>query len=291
MRPVSKVDYASACGVSRNAVYKAIARGDVVERPDGKIDLDNSTNMTYQKHCLQNVAATPPPKKAPKSPKKDSKPANKKKKSIVDKDQSNTKIPPKPDAEKGRTEPKSATETSNAQATLDYDDLDLNAMDPELANMLMGGTGDRSKWDVDKFKVIEEIKNKIQARAKERGELIKRDLVREVFGHLWVVDTTEFKTLGIRLAPDIASLVQTHIEDIRNEEPEYKDSPILTRVNEFINSTDFMRSINERTTTEVIKTLDHIKRIMDKFLVNNGAEPVADDLIKTQEPELTEVKG
>lgn len=303
MRPVGVTAYAAACGISRNGVYKAIERGDVVQREDGKVDLDNSTNRTYQEHCQANEANKTPAKKKALSKKKKktgtSKAGNKVKKKApaAGKGKSKGVEEKKSDAENGAGSGISASEMEppgdGDQGILSYgQDLDLDTIPPELLKIFANGIGDNKKVNLDSLKVLEEIKSKIQDRKQKRSRLVERDLVREFCGKLWVVDTTELKPLGIRFAPDIASLVQKAVEVIRNEEPEYKASPILSRVNEFVNSTDFMRSINEIATGEVMKTLEHIKRIMDEFLQEMGSEPMEDLPEPDQaEPEHAEVVG
>ena len=293
MTPVSKAKYADACGVARQSIYKAIGRGDVVMRPDGRVDLDNSTNKVYTESCLErNPPQVSKKGKAP-AKKKPAKSVDKKKKESTGKDKKDTKAVSKSAAEKGESDPIAATEIkgsiSGNQGSFDYGEaVDLEGIPPELLEIFVSGLGETKKVDLDAMKVLEDIKNKLLDRQVKRMSLVDRGLVREMLGKLYVIDTTELKTLGIRLAPDLASLVQEKVKTIRNEEPEYKDSPILSRVNEFVNSTDFMREINELTTAEVLKTLAHIKRLVDEFLQSVAAEPL-ENPVKADEPEPAEV--
>ena len=295
MTPVSKQKYADACDVSRQSIYKAIDRGDVVMRPDGRVDLDNSTNKVYMESCLDRKPPKVPKKGKATAKKKTVKSVDKKKKESKGKGKKGAKSVSKSAAEKGESGSISDTENREAssagQRTIDFEgDLDLEAIPPELRAIFEGGLGDAKKVDLDAMKIFEDIKNKMLDRQMKRMALVERKLVREFCGQLFVIDTTELKTLGIRLAPDLASLIQEKVKIIREEEPEHKDSPILTRVNEFVNSTDFMREINELVTAEVMNTLAHIKRLVDEFLQSVAAEPL-EDPVETDKPEPAEVAG
>jgi hypothetical protein len=294
--PVSKAKYGDACKISRQAVYKAVERGDVVERPDGKIDLDNSTNKVFQKHCLDRHAEEEAKKGPAPAKKKQTKKSIKASGSGKGKKKAGANGKGKSASETKEGANNSAAEIGTPeggdQVHMDYDlELSLDSVAPELQDLLTGGIGDMKKVNVDSVKSLEDIKSKLLDRLIKRNKFVDRALIREVFGKLYSIDNTELKTFGMRFAPDVAALLQNQIEVIRTEEPDYKDSPILVRLNEFVNSTDFMRTLNNLASEEMMKTLAHIKRIMDEFLLDKGAEPLEDNEPEEAEPELAEVEG
>lgn len=66
MNTISVAGYAKACSVSRQTIYTDIHRGNVVQRGDGKIDLDNITNAQYKiDRSGNNKKPGPEPKSEP----------------------------------------------------------------------------------------------------------------------------------------------------------------------------------------------------------------------------------
>jgi hypothetical protein len=103
--------------------------------------------------------------------------------------------------------------------------------------------------DVQKVARLESaLKTRVEREAK-RGQLIERKLVQTVFGRLYQIDSNQLKTLGAKLAPDIAG--EMGIED-----------------------TGSLLRIEQKIDEEVSKMLAHIKRLIDDFLVGIGGEAV-----------------
>lgn len=70
-----------------------------------------------------------------------------------------------------------------------------------------------TKNDLETQKTMAQIMQ-IQVRtARERGELIDRDLVKKVFAKLFTIDTGELKTFGSKVAPEIASILGVSSSD------------------------------------------------------------------------------
>jgi len=102
--------------------------------------------------------------------------------------------------------------------------------------------------DIQKVARLETaLKTRVEREAK-RGLLIERRLVQTVFGRLYQIDSNEMKTLGAKIAPDLAG-------EFGVEDPE-----VLLRV-------------EKRIDDEVLKVLAHIKRLLDDFLLGVGGEP------------------
>lgn len=103
--------------------------------------------------------------------------------------------------------------------------------------------------DIKKARDLESaLKTRVE-REQKRGLLIERSLVQTVFGRLYQLDSNQFKTLGAKLAPELAG--QFGIED----------PAALLKVEALIDA-------------EVLKILSHIKRLLDDFLVGVGGEAV-----------------
>lgn len=108
---------------------------------------------------------------------------------------------------------------------------------------------DLGKHNVDILKTVEQIRGMQVKREKERNELVSRTLTQRVFHKLYIVDTNEFKTLGDKLAPDLAAIAGVD------------DSEITIQM-------------SQRVEKEVYKILNHIKRIINDFLKKIDAEEI-----------------
>jgi hypothetical protein len=136
---------------------------------------------------------------------------------------------------------KDSDETDFALGGLDLDAV-LEAISQMDMSMLTGA-------DVQKVARLESaLKTRVEREAK-RGQLIERKLVQTVFGRLYQIDSNQLKTLGAKLAPDIAG--EMGIED-----------------------TGSLLRIEQKIDEEVSKMLAHIKRLIDDFLVGIGGEAV-----------------
>lgn len=106
-----------------------------------------------------------------------------------------------------------------------------------------------TKQSVDKLKVVEQIKA-LQLKTEERKQqLVPRDLVRRVLGKLYQIDVNELRTLPDKLASDIAA--ECKIDD-----------------------TDIIFAINKIIEKEIYKTLEHMKRLLNDFLIGIKAERI-----------------
>jgi len=107
-----------------------------------------------------------------------------------------------------------------------------------------------SKTSTDRLKTIEQIRSLQLKNDQERRELISRDIIKQFIFRLYLVDTNELKTFGDRVAPAAASIFGVD------------DEAKILELNQFVES-------------EIYKTLNHIKRLMDDFLRFVGAPSLA----------------
>ena len=102
-------------------------------------------------------------------------------------------------------------------------------------------------WDIRKTK---ESALKVEVeRNKARGVLIKRDLVQRVFAKLYTIDSNELKPLGDKLAPELAAIFES-------------DDPKL------------ILKVNKKIEKEIFRSLGHVKRLMNDFLIKIGTEKI-----------------
>lgn len=125
---------------------------------------------------------------------------------------------------------------------LDSDDYDGETDLSDVSGMAL-----LPRNDLERYKIITDIETKQVKNEKFRDKLVSRELVQRVFAKLYSVDSNEFKNLGMNLSPEIAAITGN-------------DSPETTI------------KINEAIDKECYSILDHIKRIIDDFLEEIGAE-------------------
>ena len=98
-----------------------------------------------------------------------------------------------------------------------------------------------SRQEVDLRKALANAKKaEMEVKIKMR-DLVSREIVSRVFRKLYAIDSTQWRGLGPRLAPDIMA-----VGEIENPEIE--------------------AMISDRIEREVFRTLSHVKRVMDEFL-------------------------
>ena len=205
MNTVNKKHFADQCGVSKAAITKACQNGLIATDENGNVNLNRSITKAYLKAKIE---------------KKNCKLASKATKS-------------RPKKKPG---PKTTLEQQPPLSFLELKSLnDLNETNMHLYD----------KADVDKFKSLESaLINKVK-REELQGALIRKTVVRQVFGKLYTIDTNQWKSLEDRLAPDICGIFD--FEEGCFEETE----------------------VRKKITEEVVKTLRFVKRLMDDFLVKN----------------------
>ena len=200
---VNKSKFSKLAGVSRVAITKACKNGALVVRPDGKLDPENPVNQDYVK---RNQSKSRKNKQAIAKSKEQSKPKQK------------TTI-------KSDKEPQSVSEL-------------VNNLDIESVNVILGSL---VPSDLNKLKVVEQIRKLQVETQKVRQELVARLLVQKVFAKLYMIDVNEWRTLGANLSPEIAAIAGID------------DNEVIIKIGEVIEK-------------EVFVILQHIKRIMDDFL-------------------------
>lgn len=94
---------------------------------------------------------------------------------------------------------------------------------------------------VQKVQRIESALKTRVDRQNKRGELIDRSLVQMVLGKIYQVDVQQFRMLGAKLSPDLCGLMGV-------------DDPVIQLM------------VEQRIEGEILKSLEHIKRIINEFL-------------------------
>lgn len=161
-----------------------------------------------------------------------------------------TKQPAAPKAPRAPAAPRNkyVIEGDDEPVVYPCDVLDTELLLDALHNL------DFSQISAQAVQKVARIETALKTRADreaKRGLLIERVLVSTVFARLYQVDTNELRTIGAKVAPDVAA-------ELGVEDPE----TIL--------------KIEKRIDDEVLKVLSHIKRLMDDFLVGVGGEPVVE---------------
>lgn len=118
----------------------------------------------------------------------------------------------------------------------------------ESFNPLMAG----SRQEVDLRKALANArKAEMEVKIKMK-DLISRELVSRIFRKLYTIDSTEWRGLGPRLAPDVMAVCKVEDPAVEVE-------------------------ISDRIEREVFRTLGHVKRVMNEFLEEIESEDRVDD--------------
>jgi len=104
----------------------------------------------------------------------------------------------------------------------------------------------------NKLKTLQQIQDIKTRTDRARRKLIDRDLVAKMFGKIYTVDVNEFRMLGMNLAPELASIFNV-------------DDPAL------------VLAATERIDKEVYAILEHIKDILNGFLVEMELKEIIGD--------------
>ena len=128
---------------------------------------------------------------------------------------------------------------------------------PALPSRTGGITGPReippdSRQGVDLRKALANAKKAEMEVKIKMKDLISREMVSRVFRKLYTIDSTEWRGLGPRLAPDIMAVCE--VEDPSKEV-----------------------EISERIEREVFRTLGHVQRVLNDFLEEIESEDRIDD--------------
>jgi hypothetical protein len=204
--------------LTRMRVNQLVTKGELFRGDDRKIDTAHPTNAAWIDSRKYTAAM---PKSGGRKPAGDKPPGNK--------------------------PPRDISPPPLVIASQLTDEAEINDVLTRLVNARDIRT--MSMVDVQKIHRIETALKVRVEREHKRRELIERSLVRTVFGKLWQVDTNELRTLGGKLAPDLAGLMGI-------------DDPVISLM------------IEQRIDGEILKSLNHIKRIIDDFLVSVGSEAV-----------------
>lgn len=228
MGKLSVQQYAALAGCSRQRVNELILDGRLVRGSDKKMDTDAPLNAQFLKDRAAARGAgingqAPPANKGASWRSGTAEDVRNKIKEHYE----GTK------SEAGNGYNFSMDNPEDILSNIDADEVLSRLSSVDIRNL--------SPADVGKVARLESaLKTRVE-RQKKRGELIDRTIVQNVFGKLHTIDVNEWRTLGARLAPDIASIAQV-------DEPE----KIL--------------QIERAVDDEVIKVLTHVKYTLGEFL-------------------------
>lgn len=213
--------FAVRLGISRAAVGVAVKDGRIIKTSKG-INPNDPSNLYYAQNALKNKAIQ-----------KNGNSRKKLKKS--------TKAPKKPKKQPKKKGEKELQEVvGKALAKNPNMDVDLDELEQSIERLPF-------KAQADIKKIIEQVRMLILKREEKRRELIPRDIVRRLFSEVYSIEGTEMKTLGTKIAPDIAAACGV-------DDPEK------------------IIQIDERIEKEVYKIMSHVKRKIDNSLRSWGAE-------------------
>ncbi|MEE8206496.1 MAG: hypothetical protein V3T82_06070 [Nitrospinaceae bacterium] len=255
MNTTSKSHFSKMCGISKAAVTKAVRAGLIIVDDAGAVNLDHRITRQYlssKRSALGGGAAQLPGSKIPEKKPRAVKPkAPAKKKTAKVK----PKAPQELTLDLGLSKPKAPVKKKAVKVKPKASPKKINLDDPlppakefrTLADLTERDLRNFTKEDVNKLKTIEQtLKTRLDREAAD-GLLIERSLVKQVFARIHSIDTNELKTLKDRLTPAICGVFG---------EPD--DSPHAVTIRKMLDD-------------EMVKSLRHMKRLMDEFLTGIGA--------------------
>lgn len=227
--------YSKLVGVSAAAITKAVDTGRIIKTKKG-IDPEHPHNRHYEANIVRNASnekrlrriRNQARKKGEEIPfRLDGKKKQKKQKEEL-------KTEPLVE-EKPKQKPKKVIKRKHKRE-LNLDDIKERV-----------SYGAVTQANVNALKAMEQIEQIRLKTQKERQELVSRDLVKRVFAKIYTIDVNELRTIGDKLAPDIAALCD-------------------------VDDAETILKVNQRIEKEVYKSLHHIKRLVSDYLKSVGTE-------------------
>jgi len=226
---LSNRKFAKLCEVSPSSITKAIKEGRVWRSGNLGIDPDHPTNIHYQEAKRRGWNEKAKRKRKQAAKKKAEKAAERKAKK-------------KSEQSKGTEEPKGKTVDEVREEITETEDearrIFERALPPGDAAIAAARF---SRQSAEHLKVLESIREKQIKNDKARLELVERDLVRRMFGELYLIHTNQFKTMGDKLSAAIAAAAGVD------------DSEIIGAISEIIEK-------------EVFRNLSAVKRLFSDRL-------------------------
>lgn len=219
---LNKTKFSEFVGVSRQGLEKAIKKGRAIVRKDKKINTEHPVNIAYIAKHNGGRNKQPDPKKY-KSP------------GVLRKDRAAKKLA---DSKKVSTKKRKPKSPKNYESPHPEDNVEIPTHE-DLENET-----DLEKMyqhQLDKLKTIEEIKSKRVKTAKDRDELIPRNMIKAILGHLVMVDTNEFLSLGNSVGSEIAGIMKIN------------DAKAVIKINKLIEK-------------KCYRIMQHKQKLMKKFL-------------------------
>ena len=254
---VTKADLGRHAGVTKQAINKAINSNRIpVKKHKGKevIDLDDPIVLTYITECNARLGRTWEPPVPPQ-------PVQKPLKVVIPKEPPLIIIP-KVEPPKREPDPEPEIEVKEEPEEPEEPPFIPPPPEPqrqppqpprppsgERVKAPLKGLAAIPKAELDKWHKYEQAL-KVQAdREYTRGELIERKLVQQIFSKIYSIDKSEFCTMGAKLSPDIAAIMEVN------------DPAIVLR-------------ITERIDRETYKVLSHIQRLVNDYLESIGGDKI-----------------
>jgi len=235
-RFVTTTRFAEICGVSLSGISKAKKAGIILMGEDRFYDLTHPKNMTYlHRETKKRDSAKRHMSENDKAILHDreiaEKIAGRGARKVQDAEQD--AVDDYGDAMESKKSPGQLRRDrkNDKKVNLPYDGADLDDLD--LSKL--------DKFDVDKLKVIEAIDSARLKNDQLRKTLIDRNLVAVVLGRIHTVDVQEFLAIPIRFAPVAAGLCGKSDEET-------------------------IHALEKRLSSELYKCLNHVQRIIEKFL-------------------------
>lgn len=189
---LSNRKFAKLCEVSPSAITRAIKAG-LVWRTESGIDPDHPTNQHYQEAGRRGANRQAKRKRAKAAKKKAERAAERTAKRTTG------EIPEtKPTRTKTVEEVREELSETEDEARRVFE----RALPPGDAALAAARF---SRQSAEHLKVIEGIREKQIKNDRERLKLVDRDLVRRLFGELYLIHTNQFKTMGSKLSGPIAA--------------------------------------------------------------------------------------
>ncbi|MHA1286844.1 MAG: hypothetical protein ACTSPB_05510 [Candidatus Thorarchaeota archaeon] len=240
---MSQAKFAKLLGITPAAVCIAIKDGRLTKTVKG-IDPRHPTNRYYMENLKAKLLTETQKKRVQRTKKKKEK-QKKRTRSEIEADFADLLGEETPhDEEKSEklSSKKQPSKTSDEEIQDLFGDED-------------GITGDfvRDKTSLDLEKSRQAVTKLQIANRKERNQLLPRHTIRNIFAQLYLIDVNELRTLGDKLATDAAAICSS-------------DDP------------DCILAINQLIEKEVFRSLAHIQRIFNDYLIKYGADKLGKNL-------------
>ncbi len=227
MPKLSVAAFATRAGVSRQCINQLIVKGELFRGSDRKMDIGIRENKQY---LVDHVAAQ-----------------GKVIQSQLHPEEKKIKTPAKPISIPIPIQEIIETpEVPRPLLEVPEKDIDL---EKTLASISPHDLRNMTPSEVGKVARLESALKTRVSRQAQRRELVDRLVIQRVFGKIYMIEANELRTLGGKIAPDLAGILGI-------------DDPEVTL------------NIEKQIDDEVLKSMRHIQRIISDFLEKIGGERI-----------------